>query len=231
MKALPKKFLRLILVGIAVTSLFSVPLARASIIPIGQVTFTGDFILNHLYDFNNPGAQPFGWFQIETVSKSSGIFSGHVHAGDILQGAGALNTVHNLPLFSLGGLQFVTSDAGVSINGPDSGRLVSADVTIVGLDGFTSALWSFTAPPYDISNFPEDITGPIELRFSAFFDNGHVPDTGNTLTLLGFATSGLLLIRRKKRFLLDVLGFPQIADSNSRNAVSVPSARTTKCFP
>jgi len=204
MKVLPKKFLRLILVGIAVTSLFSVPLARASIIPIGQVTFTGDFILNHLYDFNNPGAQPFGCFQMETVSKSTGIFGEHIHAGDILRGASALNTVHNLPLFSLGGLQFVTSDAGVSINGPDSGRLVSADMAIVGLDGFTSALWSFTAPPYDISNFPEDITGPIELRFSAFFDNGHVPDTGNTLTLLGFATSGLLLIRRKKRFLLDL---------------------------
>src|SRR5690349_8025198 len=69
MKALPKKLLRLVLVGIAATSLFCVLLARASMIPVGRVTFTGDFTFNHLYDFNNPGAQPFGWFQIETVSN------------------------------------------------------------------------------------------------------------------------------------------------------------------
>ena len=170
MKALPKKLLRLILGRIAATSLFSVPLARANIIRVGQVTFTGDFTLNHLYDFNNPGAQPFGWFQIETVSRFTGIFGGHVHAGDILQGAGALNTVHNLPLFSLGGLQFVTSDAGVSINGPDSGRLVSADMAIVGLDGFTSALWSFTAPPYTSQTSPRTLRGLLSCR-PAFFDN------------------------------------------------------------
>jgi hypothetical protein len=68
MTALPKKLLPLRLVGIAVTSLFSVPLARATIIPIGKVTFTGDFSLNQLYDFNNLGAQPFGYLGCRCVN-------------------------------------------------------------------------------------------------------------------------------------------------------------------
>lgn len=202
MKALPKKLLRLTLVGIAVTSLFSVPLARANIIPIGQVTFTGDFTLNHLYNFNDPGSQPFGWFETETVQTSTGIFAPFVQGGQSLGGAGALWSQGQLPTFSVGG--FDLQSFFVTITGADSGRFVFGQVNMSG-NGFTqdpdtSVTWSFIAPAYDISNFFKDITGPISFGMFAFFDNHHVPDTGNTLTLLGFATLGLLLIRRKKRF-------------------------------
>ena len=38
----------------------SATMASANLIPLGSVTFTGDFTLNHLYDFNNPASQPFG---------------------------------------------------------------------------------------------------------------------------------------------------------------------------
>ena len=176
--------------------------ARANIIPLGQVTFSGEFTLNHLYDFNNPGSQPFGWFHTQTVQSSTGIFAPFIQAGNTLGGAGALWSQGQVPMFTISG--FDLQSFFVSITGADSGRFVFGQSTMTG-NGFnqgpdTTVTWSFIAPPYDISNFPKDITGPISFGFFAFFDNHHVPDTGNTLTLLGFATSGLLLIRRKKRF-------------------------------
>jgi hypothetical protein len=161
---------------------------------VGLVTFTGDFTLNHLYDFNNPGAQPFGSFHIETVSDVTGIFEGHVSAGDVLQGAWVLNTVKNLPLFSLNGLQFITSGGGVEVNGPDSGRFVWADMSIIGVSGFDSALWRFIAPPYDVGNFHEDITGPINLEFRAFTP---VNDSGSTIVLMGLGLTATILSKRR----------------------------------
>ena len=54
--------------------LFSASVAHANLVPLGSVTFTGDFTLNHLYDFNNREAQPFGWFGDHTVTGANGIF-------------------------------------------------------------------------------------------------------------------------------------------------------------
>ena len=36
--------------------------ANANVIQFWPVSLTGDFTLNHLYDFNDPGAQPSGSF-------------------------------------------------------------------------------------------------------------------------------------------------------------------------
>lgn len=176
--------------------------ARANIIPLGQVTFSGDFTLNHLYDFNNPGSQPFGWFQTQTVQTSTGMFAPFIQTGNTLGGAGALWTQGQLPMFTVGG--FDLQSLFVNITGADNGRFVFGQTTLTG-NGFnqasdTTVTWSFIAPPYDISNFPQNIMGPISFRIRASFDNHHVPDTGDCLSLLGFATSSLLLIRRKKRF-------------------------------
>lgn len=168
---------------------------HADVIEVGSVGFTGDFTLNHLYDFNNPDAQPFGWFQLETVSSVTGIFGGHVSGGQLLEGAGALNTESNLPLFSLNGLQFITTN--VIISGSDSGRLVEAAMLIVGLEGFTFADWNFVAPPYDIGNFHEDITGPTALQFRAFFDNHHVPESGSTIVLMGLGLIAVFFVQRR----------------------------------
>jgi len=38
--------------------LASATMTRANLIPLGSVTFSGDFTLNHPYDFNNPASQP-----------------------------------------------------------------------------------------------------------------------------------------------------------------------------
>jgi VPDSG-CTERM motif len=170
--------------------LASVTIASANLIPLGSVTFSGDFTLNHLYDFNNPASQPFGWWGDQTVTQSSGIFSPNIQSGNVLGGQ-ALRTVNNLPLFTLGGFTFVTTDVGIF--GPDSGRFVQGIVDLSG-NGFPGAdrvTWQFTAPPYDITHFDQDITGPITLMFLAFHETGHVPDTGATLTLLAV---GLVLL-------------------------------------
>jgi hypothetical protein len=165
--------------------------ARADL--IGLVGFTGEFTTNHLYDFNNPGAQPFGTFHLETVCNVSGIFSGHVSVGEILGGAGILNTVSSLPLFSLNGLQFVTF-SGVELTGGMAGLSVYGNMNIIGLnETFNSALWAFDAPPLD---FGGDITGPITLQFRAF----SLPDHGSTVMLMGLGLVGVLFLQRRYAF-------------------------------
>jgi hypothetical protein len=49
--------------------------ARATFIETGRITFSGDFTLNHLYDFNNQSAQPFGSFGTQAASQVTEIFS------------------------------------------------------------------------------------------------------------------------------------------------------------
>ena len=44
--------------------------------------------------------------------------------------------------------------------------------------------WEFTSPGYNISNFPHDVAGPIELTIGASYNNGHVPEGGATIGLL-----------------------------------------------
>ena len=143
--------------------LSAVSIAHADL--IADVTFTGDFTLNHLYDFNNPGAQPFGTFSNQTVTGASGLFAPFIHAGQTVAGQ-ILWTIHTPPLFTLGGFTMLTDSVGVS--GPDSGRLVVGFTELSGNGyqfDFKHSLWLFTAPPYDISNFPRDITGPITMEF------------------------------------------------------------------
>jgi VPDSG-CTERM motif len=169
------------------------PCAKADL--IGQVNVTGDFTCNHLYDFNNPAAQPFGTFHLNPVSDVTGIFESQVSVGDILGGAGILNTVNNLPLFTLPGLQFVTL-GGVALNGGLAGLLVVADMNIIGLnEDFFSAVWLFNAPSFD---FNEDTTGPITLQLRAFSEVT-VPDTGSTLALMSIALVGIFFLRQREK--------------------------------
>jgi hypothetical protein len=51
---------------------------------LGQVDLTGNFTLNHHYNFNNPSAFPFGTFGTLTVKDATGIFAPYVGAGDTL---------------------------------------------------------------------------------------------------------------------------------------------------
>ena len=175
--------------------LASVAIGKANLIPVGSVTFSGNFTLNHLYDFNHPASQPFGSFSDQTVTQSSGIFSPNIQVGNVLAGQ-ALWTVNNLPLFTLGGFTFITTDVGIF--GADSGRFVQGivDLSGHGFPGADQLTWQFTAPPYDITNFNQDITGSITLMFLAFHETGHVPDAGATLMLWGVGLTVLFCCRR-----------------------------------
>ena len=104
-------------------------------------------------------------------------------------------------VWSIGGYTINTQDIGIT--GADSGRTGGgiADLSGNGFDPSAYGLgavtaWSFIAPPYDISNFHMDITGPITLGIGVAYDNGHVPETGATLDLFCVSLLGLLCARR-----------------------------------
>jgi hypothetical protein len=98
--------------------------ARASFIENGVMVLEGDFTLNHLYEFDHPEAQPFGWFGDQTVISSVGTFAPFIPIGAIMGGGQALNTVTNLPVFTVSGLTFITT--GVGISSIQGGAFVSA---------------------------------------------------------------------------------------------------------
>jgi len=179
--------------------------AQANFIELGRIALTGNFTLNHNYNFNQPTAVPFGTFGTLTVENATGIFALYVNAGHILgvntpDVFGIITPVHTM-VWSIGGFTLDTQD--VAITGADfAGRNVSglADLSGNGFDPSAFGLgaitiWSFIAPPYDITNFPMDITGPITLEIGVSYDNGHVPDTSATLTLACVSLFGLLCAR------------------------------------
>jgi hypothetical protein len=120
----------------------------------------------------------------------------------------ALNTVQPFPLWTIGG--YTLSTTFVSITGADFGRFCFGIVDLSG-HGFDANNYppfgafshlEFIAPPYDISNFPNDITGPINLSILVGYDNGHVPDSGNTLLFFGLGAACALslgMIRTRRR--------------------------------
>lgn len=176
-------------------------LANANPVQLGSVSLTGDFTLNHNYDFNHPGAQPFGSFGTMTAQDVTGVFLNWAHAGDNLgfRNGNSLNTVSPLPIWTLGRVLFSTMS--VLIAGPDVGRTCLGMLRIltpgsVGVPPNATLMWSFTAPGYDAGHFDHDITGPIELSIVWFYDDGRVPDGGSTLLMLGIAAASLVVLRR-----------------------------------
>ena len=174
--------------------------ARATFIETGRITFSGDFTLNHLYDFNNQSAQPFGSFGTQTASQVTGIFSPFVQNGNILSGSTALWALPSGgPVWTIGGFTLTTTFELIG-NGPDSARFSFGMLDMTG-NGYNQGNdyvhWEFIAPPYDISHFDHNITGPISLLIKVGFDNGHVPDGGSTVSLLGFGLLGLAACWRK----------------------------------
>jgi len=127
------------------------------------------------------------------LTGATGIFAGRTHIGDILGGAGVLNTAQNLPIFTLPGLSFITL-GGVNLSGGMAGLTVVGGMNIVGnLLPFASALWIFTAPPLDFSH---DEQGPIQLEFRAFNNRFATPDGGTTVALMGLGLLALGAVRR-----------------------------------
>lgn len=134
----------------------------------GTLTANGDFTLNHLYSFNDPSLYPFGTFGSLFVDKAKGSFAiPRPHATQVFVSSnGNLWTVSPLPVFTF--TEYTVTTSAMTITGADFlGRLVSG-VGVVNGNGLVDepVRWYFTAPPYDISNFHEDITGPITLTIT-----------------------------------------------------------------
>jgi hypothetical protein len=201
----------LMLLAIVLTPL----LTQAKIIELGEIDLTGNFTLNHNFDFNNASASPFGTFGTLTAQSATGIFVPYVVSGDTLtmntpfmyvssgvtpvvlpNGDVVFGSLAAPMQWSIGG--FTINTLWDVITGPDSGRNSSGigDLSGNGYDPsaypvYPLLTWDFTAPPYDINNFPTDITGPINMTIEVAFDNGVVPETGNSLALLALALTAL----------------------------------------
>jgi hypothetical protein len=173
---------------------------------VGRIDLSGTFTLNHLYNFNNPRLQPFGWFSPMEVQNAPGIFAPYVSPGDILgMPTNALEPL-DMATWTIGGYTFDTTND-VFITGADFvGRDVLGLVDLSG-NGFDPSIypnggaytfWQFNAPPYDIDNFPEDITRPIDLQIIVFYRK-IVPDTGTSMVLFAIGIIILLVVRVKSQ--------------------------------
>lgn len=186
---------------------------QAHTIQLGQIEFTGAFTLNHNYNFNE-SLTPFGTFGIQAVQASTGIFSPYVSPSNTLAmnipffyvstGTTPVPIPFNGVFFgslaqpmqwTIGG--FTIDTLWDVITGPDNASYCLGLTNLSG-NGFNPAdyglgafsYWDFTAPPYDISNFHSDVSGPISLTFIAVYNDGRVPESGpgliGLLALVGF---------------------------------------------
>jgi len=212
------------LVSLIVALLFNAS-AQAKTFELGEIDLSGNFTLNHLYDFNKPGALPFGVFGPLTVQNATRIFTPYVSNGDVLSmntpdlWVSAGNTPVEIPFFggvlfgtlsqpmqwTVGGFTFDTlwdnitgaDFAGQSCSGitdPNIGHGfdLGAYLTPNNPRSVGGVIWTFTAPPYDITNFPSDITGPINPVIKIVYENGVVAEGGSALSLLIMGCSSLI---------------------------------------
>jgi len=175
--------------------------AEAKTITLGEIVFTGTFTLNPGYSFNQPTLQPFGSFSDLTIIDASKRFTPLLRHGEPL----AMSTpsllsppfaapISSKPLagqmvWSIG--KYTIDNTWTNITGADfAGRNVSGLFDLSGLHSNShrnaSGSWNFIAPPYDISNFTQPVTGPITLTVRGTFENGHVP-AANVATLRAFS--------------------------------------------
>jgi len=188
------KTIRIIVV---IAALFvSATTLKANFIQLGEIDLTVTFTVNHLYDFNNHGAASFGWFGTLTAQSVTGIFSPYVTVGNTFgMNSTALNTVQPFPLWTIGGYTLSTNFVGIYAAGFCVGVL---DLSGNGFDPNNyppygaNSHWEFWSPawPPDITY---DVTGPINLSIFVGYDNGHVPDGGNTLLFFGLGAVCVLL--------------------------------------
>ena len=169
-----------------------------------EIELTGTFTLNPAYSFNQPTLAPFGTFGEMTLVDASGKFSHLVPHGEGLLMAPPLvlspaffETRESKPLagqmlWSIGAYTIDTT--WTSITGADFvGRNVFGEFELSGRqfdhNGHAQSLgtWTFTAPPYDISNFTEPVTGPITLTIRETHTTGKLTPASLT-TRLAFTT-------------------------------------------
>jgi hypothetical protein len=176
--------------------------AWADTITIGEIDLTGTFTTNHLYNFNNPGQAPFGFFNGPvTAQNATGIFAPYVNQGDILSMASnAVWTTGQLPLFTIGGYTLTTTL--VLDTGPAGSFLFGlSDLTGHGFDpnnypNPAGGGWSFFEPGIDPN---QDLTGPITMLIE-FGYSAPVPESDSTVLLLAMGVFTILLFLKRASF-------------------------------
>ena len=170
-----------------------------------EIELTGTFTLNPAYSFSQPTLAPFGSFGEMTLVDASGKFSHLVPHGEGLLMAPPLvlspaffETRESKPLagqmlWSIGAYTIDTT--WTSITGADFvGRNVFGEFELSGRqfdhNGHARTLraWTFTAPPYDISNFTEPVTGPITLTIRETHTTGKLGAAASLTTRVAFTT-------------------------------------------
>jgi hypothetical protein len=196
--------------------------ARCTQVVVGEIDLTGNFTLDHNFDFNHLDSHPFGTFGTMSVESATGVFEPYVTPGDLL--------VMNTPLFgfrepiqwSIRG--FTVDTLWALITGADfAGRDCLGGINISG-NAFDPgsypfapfSFWEFTAPPYDIGDFHSDITGPITLKIAVTYDDHHVPDGAATGLSLIF---GLVILRLFQGNVNGNPGWQESRASGSENLV------------
>jgi hypothetical protein len=180
-----------------------------TITTLGEIDFTGDFTLNHNFYFSHVPPY-YGTFGPMTVQSATGIFASYVTSGDTLRMSTPFMFAGSPPsvpmVWRIGG--FMIDATFTNVTGADFGGQNVIGVTNLSGNGFDPSaygvapyvgafsFWDFTAPPYDITNFPSDITGPITVAFDVQYVS-HIPDGGATFGFLAISTIGLLYVRRQ----------------------------------
>ena len=197
--------------------------AEAITIDLGQLKLSGDFTLNHEFAFDHPELAPFGTFGNLMIIGATGVFASHISIGESLgmntpgvyqhAGTGTVDvpgsgrffgTLPQPMSWSAGG--FTLNTLWTNITGADAERYVLGLGVLSG-NGFDASsypfvpvlLWNFTAPPYDISNFTSDITGPINLTVGIAYDDGVVVPEPSSVLLFSAAFLAIQGVRRRLR--------------------------------
>ena len=196
MKALPKKFLRLTLFGIAVTSLFSVQPAQAYSVTLQQVG--SDVVANGTGAFNLTGLTLFsGDFVVPQMNASFGaILTGQVLGGVVTGYTGFTGPTS----FGPGGFFFATTGSGDLVGISSGARALYVPEGYVSGGALSDSMTFNNATFASLGVTPGTYVwtwgnGLPNQNFTLHI--GSVPDGGSTVSLLGCALLGLTALRRK----------------------------------
>jgi len=184
---LPRLGLAILAAGLATTGFVS-PQANAASIN-GAITFAGGAIYDTM---SLATATRVNTFLDVTVMSDDGDFASFVNVGDSVTMAEPWIFTPSTPtpgLWSVGGFTFDLASSTVVLQNSDF-LVISGTGTVSG-NGFdpTPMTWDFTSQSPDANGV---------FSFSASGNaGGGVPDGGTTVALLGFALTGLEILRRR----------------------------------
>ena len=197
MKALPKKFLRLTLFGIAVTSLFSVQPAQAYSVTLQQVG--SDVVANGTGAFNLTGLTLFsGDFVVPQMNASFGaILTGQVLGGVVTGYTGFTGPTS----FGPGGFFFATTGSGDLVGISSGARALYVPEGYVSGAALSDSMTFNNATFASLGVTPGTYVWTWGARanqnFTLVIGGAGVPDAGSTVSLLGCALLGLTALLRK----------------------------------